>query len=185
MFSVCNDDIFVFSASQMPLLLLSVIVKIILKCLLRKVCVSNLTSFLYRICYDVLSILPTSTRFSLPSDKRALSCPDLLFSMSSKKTSCKLPLFCRIFVILGCMYKCIISVLTSTINAFAASYHMIASSKVPFDSNVSVLITHPWSPSFLGDKIWVCVKDTTAPCQAIYRKLDYDWICCVFCKNVY
>jgi hypothetical protein len=47
MFSVCNDDIFVFSASQMPLLLLS-----------------------------------TSTRFSLPSDERALSCPDLLFSIS-------------------------------------------------------------------------------------------------------
>ena len=86
--------------------------------------------------------------------------------------------------IYGCMYKCIISVLTSTINAFAASYHMIASSKVPFDSNVSVLITHPWSPSFLGDKIWVCVKDTTAPCQAIYRKLDYHRICCVFWKNI-
>ena len=138
----------------------------------------------FDLCYDVLSILPTSTRFSLPSEERALSCPDLLFSMSSKKHVVNFRYFVlRLWYFYGCMYKCIISVLTSTINAFAASYHMIASSKVPFDSNVSVLITHPWSPSFLGDKVWVCVKDTTAPCQAIYIKLYYDIICCVFCKN--
>ena len=139
--------------------------------------------YYFDFCYDVLSILPTSTRFSLPSDERALSCPDLLFSISSKKKQVVNFRYCVLCYMYGCMYKCIISVLTSTINAFAASYHMIASSKVPFDSNVSVLITHPWSPSFLGDKIWVCVKDTTAPCQAIYRKLNYDRICFVFFKN--